>query len=142
MTIIFTLLTIQLSGQSFAPVGAKWIYSYYGWSGPMYTVISADSMVTFQGKNCMQLNVVNKRMNNGVVEVNHKDPIFTYSNSDTVFIFYRNEFRPVYFFNVEKGDTLLFDNFQLPDYPATGCSSDTLLYQINCVMPHIFLIFP
>ncbi len=100
--IILTLITIQISAQEFAPIGAKWNYSQ-GTLNPdliAFKTIESISDTVIEGKNCKKLNQVSAYMppNNPL--------LFLHSSNDSVFVYEGGSFHLLYDFGAVKGDTL------------------------------------
>jgi len=131
LLLIVTSSTISFS-QNWCPQGAIWTYNFYSMSSFGYEKVAyeKDTLLNFQP--CKKLNV--KRVTpiypfgtgfppTGIDTIN-LPAIFTYSESDTVFFFYKQSFHPIYFFNAQIGDTLKVVNFLGVDV------CDTIIQQV------------
>lgn len=137
-TILLTAILIYAgltNAQTWCPTGAEWTYNYYSITAFGYEklVYEKDTVVLSQPcKKIIGNLVVPHHITWGVpptgIDTIPVNPIFTFSQGDTVFTFYHNSFRPVYFFNAQVGDTLPYYNFMLPYNNFTGC--DTVLKQV------------
>lgn len=118
--LLLIILSSTLSfSQNWCPQGAVWTYNFYSMSGFGYEKVAyeKDTLLNFQP--CKKLNV--ERIvpiypfgtgfpPTGIDTVNLPS-IYTYSQSDTVFFYYKQSFHPTYFFNAQIGDTLQVVNF-------------------------------
>ena len=100
--IILISISLQISAQEFAPIGAKWHYSQ-GTLNPeliAFKTIESISDTTINGKDCKKL-----------IEVSEYNPpfmpwLFMYSSNDSVFIYKEGTFHLLYDFGAIAGDTL------------------------------------
>ena len=100
--IILIPISMQISAQQFAPVGAKWHYSQ-GTLNPeliAFKTLESISDTTINGKDCRKL-----------IEVSAYNPPFTpslfmYSSNDSVFVYKEGTFHLLYDFGAVAGDTL------------------------------------
>lgn len=121
--LILTLLCITtfVSGQTFAPTGAKWYYSaqasgaappnseYYLYEAQLDTVVA--------GHFCKKISITYYEYSGAVT---YPLPVFTYQSTDTVYYYNTiySHFFPLYIFNVVQGDTLSFHTPIVP-FPTT-----------------------
>ena len=113
---LLSFIGLQSFAQKWSPPGAEWTIGWGGvWGYSGYHLISYEKDTVYMGQACKKLvgkgvdyNYINKVATN----FNFNEPIYTYAQNDTVFIYYENEFRPVYFFNVEVGDTIHFGKIE------------------------------
>ncbi|MDP1726994.1 MAG: T9SS type A sorting domain-containing protein [Bacteroidota bacterium] len=121
--LIFTLffITLRVSAQSFAPIGAKWYYSSAelgaGPNDAAYYLYESKQEINVFGHPGKIISVTYYRS----FYKFHGDtvilpPVYIYQSFDTVF-YYNNVYHkyfPLYIFNVKKGDTI---NYHCPEVP-------------------------
>jgi hypothetical protein len=97
--------------QTFAPVGAEWLYESVSSLGPpSYHHLYVSGTTNFEGKQCSVIK--GKAYISGVdiwpsynqIEI---DSIIVYNSNDTVFYYNSNQFIILYNFNVETTDTII-----------------------------------
>lgn len=131
LLLIILSSTISFS-QNWSPQGAVWTYNFYSSSGFGFEKVAYEKDTLLNSQLCKKLNV--KRVvpffpfgplfpPTGIDTV-YLPAIFTYSQSDTVFFFYKQSFLPTYFFNSQIGDTLQVFNFLGFD------ACDTMIQQV------------
>ncbi len=110
----------------FAPLGAKWHYSSSdngsAPSGATYKLFESEKDTVLAGVNCKKLKITHFKYNGDTI---FPVPFFVYQSNDTVFYFndVYSRFFPLYIFNVNVGDTLVYHTPYIPTNPA-----DTNLY--------------
>ncbi|MBK7093939.1 MAG: T9SS type A sorting domain-containing protein [Saprospiraceae bacterium] len=100
--IILTSITIQISAQEFAPIGAKWHYSQ-GTLNPeliAFKTIESISDTVIEGKSCKKLNQVSAYI------PPNRPSLFLYSKNDSVLVYEERSFHLLYDFGAVKGDTI------------------------------------
>jgi hypothetical protein len=100
--IILTSITIQISAQEFAPIGAKWHYSQ-GTLNPeliAFKTIESISDTVIDEKNCKKLIQVSTYMPPSTPS------LFLYSSNDSVFVYEEGSFHLLYDFGAVTGDTI------------------------------------
>ena len=101
---ISTILTINISGQDFAPIGAEWYYNeLFAFSGDVdYIKFTSEKDTLINGEICRKVTKRHRLACN-----DRPDVEFLFSRNDTVFfldtIF--NEFQILYVFNAQVGDS-------------------------------------
>lgn len=138
---IFLFFAVALAGeaegQSWCPTGAEWTYSYHSLNEIGYTSIKYSSDTTVQGQICKKLSVEQViadcsfcAFTGGVpssIDTYSREPYYTYDRDDTVYLYYANAFRPVFYFNSQVADTIEFYN-----YPISACG-DSILLRVDSV---------
>lgn len=100
--------------------------------GMSYTKFEKEKDTFYQGQNCVKISSVHYYTTGTEYKSIVQQPIFFYSNSDTVF-YYNNvyhQFYPIYIFNVTKGDSI---TLHIP-YPLSGKSDSTFTTYIDSVI--------
>lgn len=100
--IILTSISIQITAQEFAPIGAKWHYSQ-GTLNPeliAFKTIESVSDTIIKGKSCKKLIQVSEYM------PPYTPSLFMYSSNDSVFVYEEGSFHLLYDFGAVAGDTL------------------------------------
>lgn len=118
---IFLFITVSNYGQDFAPVGAKWHYSYTEFSSPNqgYIMIESVKDTTILGKNAKKLNITHFPPASSPINLQRE---IIFSDSNKVYLFVYNQFRLLYDFNANQGDTI----FVIEPY-YSGNNLDTLI---------------
>lgn len=118
---IFLFITVTNYGQGFAPVGTKWHYSFPEFSSPNqgYILIESVKDTTVLSKNAKKLNVTHFPPASSPTSL-QSEVIF--SDSNKVYLFVYNQFRLLYDFNANQGDTI----FVIEPY-YSGNNLDTLI---------------
>lgn len=113
IVIIFTLVFFGLiaKGQLWADIGATWHYSYWNIGEGGFIKIQYTSDTLIQNRNCQKLEVLKYRFfsipNAGMIFAGAMtlNPEFTSVLGDTVFYLANNNFRILYNFNAQVGDS-------------------------------------
>lgn len=136
LVVIIIALSINVFAQNWCPQGAEWTYNFYSLSSSGYQKITFEKDTTLSGQQCKKLigNLVIRHftgvgsplIGTDTILIN---PIFTYSQEDTVWVFNNKIFRPTYYFNAQQGDTLSYYNFMLPKNSSLNYC-DTLISQV------------
>lgn len=118
---IFLFITVNNYGQDFAPVGAKWHYSFPEFSSPNqgYILIESVKDTTVLSKNAKKLNVTHFPPASSPTSLQSE---IIFSDSNKVYLFVYNQFRLLYDFNANQGDTI----FVIEPY-FSGNNLDTLI---------------
>lgn len=118
---IFLFITVTNYGQDFAPVGATWHYSFPEFSSPNqgYILIESVKDTTVLGKNAKKLNVTHFPPASSPTSLQSE---IIFSDSNKVYLFVYNQFRLLYDFNANQGDTI----FVIEPY-YSGNNLDTLI---------------
>lgn len=132
---LIILISFNCYAQKWCAPGAEWTIGWGGvWGYSGYNLISYEKDTIFMGQVCkkligrgVQFNEITKVATN----FNFTSPLFTYAKSDTVFIYYENEFKAVYFFNAKVGDTLHFGDIMYCDPPLKQLVDSTGTTTIN-----------
>ncbi|MFN8277221.1 MAG: T9SS type A sorting domain-containing protein [Chitinophagales bacterium] len=118
--------------QNWCPPGAAWTYNFYSMSVSGYEKLIYEKDTVISSQPCKKLSgslVIPNSIFPGApptgIDTLAVSPIFTFSQGDTVYAFYKQQFRPIYFFNAQIGDTLALYN---PNVIHFGC--DTLVKQV------------
>jgi len=119
--LIFLLITVTSFFQNFAPVGAKWHYSFPEFSSPNQGYILLESIkdTTVFGKNAKKLNTTHFSPASSPIALQSE---IIFSDSNKVYLFVYNQFRLLYDFNANQGDTI----FVIEPY-YSGNNLDTLI---------------
>ncbi len=121
LTLTFCIITLSVSAQSFAPIGAKWYYSSAelgaGPNDAAYYLYESQKEINVFGHPGKIISVTYYRS----FYKFHGDtvilpPVYIYQSFDTVFYFNNvyHRYFPLYVFNVKKGDTI---NYHCPEVP-------------------------
>ncbi len=138
-TIVFFLLLTGFSGIAaaqtvFAPIGAKW---YYSFPSPdtvdRYVLLESEKDTLIQGYIAKKIKWTDYRLYTGQNSSPYYDTtsgpsLYVYVSGDTVFYYHEffEQFAPLYFFNVAAGDTIAY---RLPtDCYGPTPGLDTLLF--------------
>lgn len=118
---IFLFITVTVFGQDFSPVGAKWHYSFPEFSSPNQGYIMAESIkdTTVLGKNAKKLTITHFPPTSSPISLQSE---IVFSDSNKVYLFVYNQFRLLYDFNANQGDTIYVTE---PYY--SGNNLDTLI---------------
>lgn len=100
----------SLQAQNFAPIGAQWFYGSGGFGeshGAAYYRYEATKDTILAEQSCTKIARTAYDMSG---DSSLLYPYFVYQSNDTVFYYnhYHSQFFPLYFFNVQAGDTLTF----------------------------------
>lgn len=103
---LFLFCSINISAQKWCSPGAEWIYKAWGLIGEGVRIVTYEKDSLILNHTCQILKVKNIASWGS----NKIEKIWTYSTIDTVFIYQSQfqEFKPLYMFNVEVGDTIEF----------------------------------
>ena len=109
-TILVILITLNGFSQNFAPPGATWYYSFSNFSIEGYVEITYVKDTTIQGVEAQELKITKTIYNFVTGEM--VDDLFdgfeyVYSDDDHVYWSIDNEFKVLYDFTVQTGDTVL-----------------------------------
>src|ERR1043165_323959 len=120
--------SIAMSAQSWCPPGAQWTYEYWNWASG-YEKITYEKDTAIQQQPCKKLSRTIVACHPGSSLPCQLDTIthsfYTYQSGDSVYFYYGQRFRPVYFFGAHVGDTLLYTN---PVYYNSGFACDSIIY--------------
>lgn len=119
LLLFFLSLSFCSLAQNWCPQGAEWTYNFYSMSGFGYEKAIYEKDTILKNRSCKKLSA--KRVvpiypfgpgfpPTGIDTVS-RPAIYTYAQNDTVFFYYKQSFRPAYFFNAQVGDTLQAINF-------------------------------
>ncbi len=125
LTALAMFFTLSLMAQSWCPPGAEWTYRQFSTSGPGYLKLIYERDTVVLSRACKMLSgelAYTMAPTFSVRYTTPVDPVFTYEENDTVYALVNHVFRPIYFFNAQKGDTLITYN------PVQSC--DTMIYQV------------
>lgn len=102
LLIILTSVTIQISAQEFAPIGAKWHYTQATLNPEIiaFKTIESISDTVINGKSCKKLIQVSEYMPPNVPF------LFMHSSNDSVFVYEEGSFHLLYDFGAVTGDTI------------------------------------
>ncbi len=109
VTILLTITSAQAQGDYFAPIGAEWYYgSINQFNYPHYSVFRVEKDTVVSGVACRKITGVYVPRDSASRAL---DDIYVYSTKDTVFYYNKtfSRFTPLYIFNVEEGDTMIYD---------------------------------
>lgn len=118
------------NAQTWCPPGAEWYYGYGGMFITGYQKLTYEKDTVVLSQPCKKLigSLVSRYQFHNYIDTIPINPIYTYSQGDTVYTFINGMFRAVYFFNAQVGDTLSSYNF---DLPGNGfLCIDTVLKQV------------
>jgi len=110
---LFILITIsiQISAQEFAPIGAKWHYSQ-GTVNPTlisFKTIESIADTSINGKGCKKLKAASQ------YKASYTASLFMYSANDSVFVFKEGDFHLLYDFGAVTGDTITIGYYKTYD---------------------------
>lgn len=113
--IVFVLMGSILFAQHLPPIGAQWIYNSWGRS-PIFTyqeyyLYKCEKDTILQNMPCVKVN--QKYYNTYQSNINEIRTFYLMEQNDTVFIYTAStsNFVPVYFFNVQIGNTYISHHF-------------------------------
>jgi hypothetical protein len=103
--LFFALFFSSLSfAQNWAPAGAKWHYTYIGFS-IAYVEIANVGDTIIAGQSCQKLQKTFNGLQFGVTPVNYIfDTTYTYENNGIVYVLEQNQWKTLYNFNAVVGD--------------------------------------
>ena len=103
--LFFALFFSSLSfAQNWAPAGAKWHYTYIGFS-IAYVEIANVGDTIIAGQSCQQLQKTFNGLQFGVTPVNYIfDTTYTYESNGVVYVLEQNQWKTLYNFNAVVGD--------------------------------------
>ncbi len=98
LTLLFAVsMQFSFAQNEWAPIGAKWYYDYPGDMGWLnYTTIESVGDTIIQGKSCRIL-----QMSRNIDSLR----LYTYSDSNIVWVYKKGNFYKLYDFNANPGDT-------------------------------------
>ncbi len=111
LAIILLICGINLKAQVWAEQTSVWHYSYWNIGEGGFIKIEYNSDTVLLNRNCQKLEVLRYRFfsipNVGMIFAGamHLNPEFTSVSGDTVFYWINNEFRVLYSFNAQVGDS-------------------------------------
>jgi hypothetical protein len=128
-SLLFSLLFFTLSNtfcyaQNWLNLDAEWNYTFNNMQDFVHQRLfyEKDTVVEFQ--ECQKISVQNILFScHDTVNLQAKS-LYTFARNDTVWFYYKDAFRPVYFFNAQLGDTLEFYN------PLDSDVCDSITYQV------------
>jgi hypothetical protein len=103
--LFFALFFSSLSfAQNWAPAGAKWHYTYIGFS-IAYVEIANVGDTIIAGQSCQQLQKTFNGLQFGVTPVNYIfDTTYTYESNGVVYVLEQNQWKTLYNFNAVVGE--------------------------------------
>jgi hypothetical protein len=103
--LFFALFFSSLSfAQNWAPAGAKWHYTYIGFS-IAYVEIANVGDTIIAGQSCQKLQKTFNGLQFGVTPVNYIfDTTYTYESNGVVYVLEQNQWKTLYNFNAVVGD--------------------------------------
>jgi hypothetical protein len=104
-TLFFVLFFSSLSfAQNWSPVGAKWHYTYIGFS-IAYVEIANVGDTVIAGQTCQKLQKTFNGLQFGVTPTNFVfDTTYTYENNGIVYVLEQNQWKTLYNFNAVVGE--------------------------------------
>ena len=101
----FALFFSSLSfAQNWAPAGAKWHYTYIGFSSGYVEIANVGDTI-IAGKTCQKLQKTFNGLQFGVTPVNYIfDTTYTYESNGVVYVLEQNQWKTLYNFNAVVGD--------------------------------------
>ncbi len=105
LLLLFLSVSFFLQAQNWCPPGAVWGYSNSGVATNGATTLWYEKDTIVDGRSCGKIVGYSQYYTNFVSQ---ERDLFTYAVNDTVFFYYENAFRPVYFFGASVGDTLTY----------------------------------
>jgi hypothetical protein len=103
--LFFALFFSSLSfAQNWAPAGAKWHYTYIGFSSGYVEIANVGDTI-IAGQTCQKLQKTFNGLQFGVTPVNYIfDTTYTYENNGIVYVLEQNQWKTLYNFNAVVGD--------------------------------------
>jgi len=103
--LFFALVFSSLSfAQNWAPAGAKWHYTYIGFSSG-YVEIAYVGDTIIAGQTCQKLQKTFNGLQFGVTPTTYIfDTSYTYENNDVVYVLEQNQWKTLYNFNATVGE--------------------------------------
>jgi hypothetical protein len=122
--LFFTLFFSSLSfAQNWAPAGAKWHYTYIGFSSG-YVQIAYVGDTIIAGQTCQKLQKTFNGLQFGVTPTTYVfDTSYTYENNGVVYILEQNQWKTLYNFNATIGEH--WPMAPLPEFG--GCTENSQL---------------
>lgn len=123
LSFFLILLSAASFAQNWAPAGAKWHYTYVGFS-TAYVEIANVGDTVIGGQACQQLQKTFNGLQFGVTPVNYIfDTTYTYENNGVVYVLEQNQWNILYDFNAVVGD-----HWPMAPYPEFGgCTANSQL---------------
>jgi hypothetical protein len=117
------LFSAATYAQSWAPTGAKWHYTYIGFSTG-YVEIANEGDTVIAGQTCQQLQKTFNGLGFGVTpETFVFDTAYTYENNGVVYVLEQNQWKTLYDFNAVVGA-----HWPMAPYPDFGgCTANSQL---------------
>ncbi|MBX2910438.1 MAG: T9SS type A sorting domain-containing protein [Chitinophagales bacterium] len=112
-TIVITALFFTAFSQKWALPSSTWIVGYSWLSQPYYYTLKVEGDTIIDGTACKK--------------IGKSSSIYTYESNDTVYIYFANKFKPVYYFNAKIGDTVSYYN---KHYWDGNCGIDSIVYAV------------
>lgn len=103
--LVFTLVFSTLSfAQNWAPAGAKWHYTYIGFSSGYVEIANVGDTI-IAGQTCQKLQKTFNGLQFGVTPTTYIfDTSYTYENNGVVYILEQNQWKTLYNFNAVVGE--------------------------------------
>ena len=103
--LFFALFFSSLSfAQNWAPAGAKWHYTYIGFSSGYVEIANVGDTI-IAGQTCQELQKTFNGLQFGVTPVNYVfDTTYTYESNGIVYVLEQNQWKTLYNFNAVVGD--------------------------------------
>lgn len=123
-TLLLLVCFYSLTGfsQKWCEPGATWFYGTNSYSESSFHKLQYEKDTVIGLQACKKIKGIKNTWFHGPPGQpvknelsNYKDPILTYAQNDTVFIWNKNSFEPVYYFGALKGDTLKFGYIECPN---------------------------
>lgn len=103
--LIFIILPINLGAQNWAPMGAKWHYSYYGFfPGYVDITFTADTIINGQASKELTKTFHGLAWNQSITSETFGYE-YTYEDNGVVYLRYQNQWDTLYNFNAQVGDS-------------------------------------
>jgi hypothetical protein len=102
--LLFLLFSVSFHAQNWAPSGANWKYSYYGFfPGYVDVFYTGDTVIESQSVKILSKNFSGIDWSMSVV-TNFIGNEYTYENNGVIFLRYQNQWDTLYHFNAQVGD--------------------------------------
>src|SRR5690554_3723734 len=140
--VLFSLSYLQAQND-FAPIGAKWHFSYTSSLGSEvgYSISESIKDTVIIDRPCQMIARTIVKKPNGIanapIDTVHLAPFFSYAVPDTVFYYneFYEQFLPWYIFNVQEKDTI---TYMVPDTQYLASHPDSLFrLLVDSVTQHI-----
>jgi len=143
---LISILLCYTRAQEWCPPGAHWIYQLCAYPANYeYRDLLYEKDTIIDDIPCKKISATyTSRSTNTttLVSTYHSGtlpPFFTYEQNDSVYIFYDNQFRLVYDFNLQVGETFIYHNWQgfSGDYDMIVESTDLMILNEDTLKSYV-----